>query len=93
VGPVTVAYVAETAGVSIPTVSKVINGRSGVSADTRARVEALINEYGYRKPVSPNRSNLMDLVFDDLESMAGVEIIRGVQRVARARPDCGSQRS
>lgn len=81
--PVTISYIAESAGVSIPTVSKVINGRSGVAADTRARVEALINEYGYRKSISPNRSNMMDLVFDEIEHMWGVEIIRGVQRVAR----------
>jgi DNA-binding LacI/PurR family transcriptional regulator len=81
--PVTISYIAETAGVSIPTVSKVINGRSGVAADTRARVEALISEYGYRKSVSPNRSNMIDLVFDEIEHMWGVGIIRGVQRVAR----------
>ena len=81
--PVTIAYIAESAGVSIPTVSKVINGRSGVAADTRARVEALINEYGYRRPAPANRGNVMELVFDELENMWGVEIIRGVQRVAR----------
>lgn len=81
--PVTISYIAETAGVSIPTVSKVINGRSGVAADTRARVEALIKESGYQKSISPSRSNMMDLVFDELESMWGVEIIRGVQRAAR----------
>ena len=81
--PVTISYIAETAGVSIPTVSKVINGRSGVAADTRARVEALVDEYGYRKSNAANRSNMMELVFDELESMWGVEIIRGVQRVAR----------
>ena len=34
--PVTIAYIAESAGVSVPTVSKVLNGRSGVSHDTRA---------------------------------------------------------
>ncbi|WP_051762773.1 LacI family DNA-binding transcriptional regulator [Microbispora rosea] len=78
--PVTISYIAETAGVSIPTVSKVINGRSGVSPDTRARVEALISEYGYRKV---NRRNMMELVFGELEDMWGVEIIRGVERVAR----------
>ena len=33
--PVTIAYIAESAGVSVPTVSKVLNGRSGVSDDTR----------------------------------------------------------
>ena len=81
--PVTISYIAETAGVSVPTVSKVINGRSGVAADTRARVESLINAYGYRKSSSSARSNMMELVFEQLESMWGVEIIRGVQQSAR----------
>lgn len=80
---VTIAYIAESAGVSVPTVSKVINGRSGVSAETRARVEELINRYGYRKPAAANRSNVVELVFRELESMWAVEIIRGVERVAR----------
>ncbi|HKT05976.1 MAG TPA: LacI family DNA-binding transcriptional regulator [Rugosimonospora sp.] len=79
--PVTISYIAESAGVSVPTVSKVINGRSGVSADTRARVEELVNRYGYRRPA--NRSNVMELVFRELESMWAVEIIRGVEQVAR----------
>ena len=79
--PVTIAYIAESAGVSVPTVSKVLNGRSGVSDDTRARIEELITRYGYRKP--PNRSNVVELVFRELENMWAVEIIRGVERVAR----------
>ncbi|MFC7384114.1 LacI family DNA-binding transcriptional regulator [Sphaerisporangium rhizosphaerae] len=79
--PVTIAYIAKSAGVSVPTVSKVINGRSGVSADTRARVEALISQYGYRK--SAQRTNMMELVFDRLEHLWGAEIIRGVEQVAR----------
>ncbi len=83
-GPVTIAYIAESAGVSVPTVSKVLNGRSGVSDDTRARVEALINQYGYQKPPG-NRSNVVELVFRELESMWAVEIIRGVERVAGKR--------
>jgi DNA-binding LacI/PurR family transcriptional regulator len=81
--PVTISYIAETAGVSIPTVSKVINGRSGVAADTRARVEALINLYGYRKTAAGTRTHMMELVFEELEDMWGVEIIRGVEQVAR----------
>lgn len=80
--PVTISVIAASAGVSVPTVSKVINGRSGVSAQTRARVEALVSEYGYRKSAG-SRSNVMELVFSELEDMWGVEIIRGVQRVAR----------
>src|SRR5688572_15806813 len=81
--PVTISYIAESAGVSIPTVSKVINGRSGVAADTRARVEALINLYGYRKTAAGTRTHMMELVFEELEDMWGVEIIRGVEQVAR----------
>ncbi|GFJ93804.1 LacI family DNA-binding transcriptional regulator [Phytohabitans rumicis] len=69
--PVTIAYIAESAGVSVPTVSKVINGRSGVAADTRARVEALVNRYGYRKSTPAQRSTTMELVFDELEHMWG----------------------
>jgi DNA-binding LacI/PurR family transcriptional regulator len=79
---VTIAYIAESAGVSVPTVSKVLNGRTGVSDETRARIEELIARYGYRKPPK-NRSNLVELVFRELESMWAVEIIRGVERVAR----------
>lgn len=78
----TIAYIAESAGVSVPTVSKVLNGRSGVSDETRSRVEELIHRHGYRKPPK-NRSNLVELVFRELESMWAVEIIRGVERVAR----------
>jgi DNA-binding LacI/PurR family transcriptional regulator len=81
--PVTIAYIAESAGVSVPTVSKVLNGRSGVSAETRARIEELINRHGYQKPAGPSRSNTVELVFRELESMWAVEIIRGVERVAR----------
>jgi DNA-binding LacI/PurR family transcriptional regulator len=69
--------------VSVPTVSKVLNGKSGVSADTRARVEELINRYGYRKPSGSQRSNVVELVFRELRDMWAVEIIRGVERVAR----------
>ena len=48
----TLVAVAERAGVSIATVSKVVNGiESGVSAATRAKVRAAIEELGYR----PNR--------------------------------------
>jgi DNA-binding LacI/PurR family transcriptional regulator len=81
--PVTISVIAESAGVSIPTVSKVINHRSGVAADTRARVEAVIDQYGYRRPSPATRSKIMGLVFRELESVWAVEVIRGVERVAR----------
>ncbi|MFJ4200593.1 LacI family DNA-binding transcriptional regulator [Streptomyces sviceus] len=83
-GRVTITEIARQAGVSVPTVSRVVNGRSDVSPDTRARVEKLLQQYGYRKrPAAPGtRAALLDLVFNDLDSPWAVEIIRGVEEVA-----------
>ncbi|TNC22409.1 LacI family DNA-binding transcriptional regulator [Amycolatopsis alkalitolerans] len=73
--------VADAAGVSLPTASKVLNGRGDVSDATRARVEEALREFGYipqtgRRTVAPSR--VVDLVFDDLRSTYSLEILRGV---------------
>ena len=70
----------------MPTVSRVINGRSDVSAQTRDRVEELLTKHGYRRrpPAARPSSGLIDLVFNDLDSLWAVEIIRGVEDVAHA---------
>lgn len=47
--PLTIAQIAELAGVSIATVSKVVNGRSEVAPETWALVEGVIREHGYRR--------------------------------------------
>src|SRR5512134_1848953 len=79
----TIAFIAEQTGVSVPTVSKVINGRSDVSSETRRRVEAAIIEHGYqRAPRSVARSSLLEVIFHELESEWALEIVRGVERVA-----------
>ncbi|MFD8234109.1 LacI family DNA-binding transcriptional regulator [Streptomyces sp. NPDC059696] len=85
-GRVTISEIARQAGVSVPTVSRVVNGRSDVSPQTRARVEDLLRRHGYRRrPAAPGtRAALLDLVFDDLDSPWAVEIIRGVEEAAHA---------
>lgn len=82
---VTIAHIAAEAGVSVPTVSKVINGRSEVAASTRDRVEAVIHKYGYqrRRSASVAPPALIDVVFHELESPWAMEIIRGVEDFAR----------
>ncbi|MFI0795793.1 LacI family DNA-binding transcriptional regulator [Micromonospora rubida] len=78
--------IARLAGVSVPTVSRVINGRSDVAPQTRERVEELLTRHGYRRR-SPSRrpsAALIDLVFNDLDSPWAVEIIRGVEDVAHS---------
>jgi LacI family transcriptional regulator len=82
---VTIADIADAAGVSVPTVSKVVNGRSDVAPVTRERVERLLHEHGYRRraPSRDRQAALLDVVFNELESPWAIEIIRGVEEVAR----------
>lgn len=81
---VTIADIARLAGVSVPTVSKVVNGRLEVAAETRAHVERVIHEHGYRRfkrsPLKPAAS--IELVFRELAGVYPVEIINGVEQVA-----------
>jgi LacI family transcriptional regulator len=82
-GRPTIARVAAQAGVSVPTVSKVINGRSDVAPETRRRVEAVIREQGYRRSDRASRAApILELIFHELESEWALEIVRGVERVA-----------
>jgi LacI family transcriptional regulator len=83
---VTIAAIADAAGVSVPTVSRVLNGRTDVAAETRERVEQLLREQGYRRRNSrrSGRAKLIDLVFGELDSPWAVELIRGVEHVAHA---------
>ncbi|KUN33280.1 LacI family transcriptional regulator [Streptomyces longwoodensis] len=84
-GRVTLATVARKAGVSLPTVSKVLNGRADVSHRTRAKVERLLAAQGYRRrPPGAARAPLVELVFHELESVWAVELILGVENVAKA---------
>jgi LacI family transcriptional regulator len=79
----TIADIARDAGVSVPTVSKVINGRSDVAPETRRRVEAAIHDRGYRRSAgSRQRAPLLEVIFHELESEWALEIVRGVERVA-----------
>lgn len=80
---ITISAIAEEVGVSIATVSKVLNGRSDVAADTRARVEATIDRHQYRRRRGRLASApcLIELVFHELSAW-GEEIIKGVEAVA-----------
>jgi LacI family xylobiose transport system transcriptional regulator len=79
----TIAEIARLAGVSAPTVSKVVNGRSEVGAETRALVEQVLHEHGYQhKKRAAKSSALIELVFHQLAGVYPIEIIKGVERVA-----------
>jgi len=82
--PLTFADIARLAGVSVPTVSKVVNGRAEVGADTRAHVERVLHEHGYQRPRRPIKpASALEMVFHEFAGVYPVEIMRGVERVAR----------
>ncbi|MCG3208130.1 MAG: Catabolite control protein A [Anaerolineae bacterium] len=88
--PVTLRDVARKAGVSIKTVSRVVNNQSEISEDTRQRVQDVIDELGYRpnliaRGLVTQRSFTVGLIFPDITNPFFPEVARGVQDTARAR--------
>ncbi|MFD0381849.1 LacI family DNA-binding transcriptional regulator [Streptomyces stramineus] len=80
--------VAERAGVSVATVSRVLNGRSPV-ATTRDRVLAAVAELGYRPNVVARslrtaRTRTLGLVISDLRNPFFTELADAVEQEARA---------
>jgi len=78
----TLATVAAAAGVSVATVSKVLNGRSDVSPATRALVESVLRQHDYVAP-SPRRGALaphpsLEVEFDRDLNPYSTEILQGV---------------
>lgn len=81
--------VAEKAGVSIATVSRVINNSPNVNPQTRIKIERLIKELKY----TPNRvakrlrnrntsSNLLGVLIPDIQNPFYVDVLRGIEDVA-----------
>lgn len=78
----TLSQIARAAGVSVPTVSKVINGRDDVAEATRLHVQAAIRALGYESPQQRRAQShgpaLVDLVIDRLNSAYSIEVMRGI---------------
>jgi len=83
----TLRDVARIAGVSVPTVSKVLNGRDDVSPATRERVHEATAQIGYRRVPSAAvdaliAEQLVDLVLPAVGDSWASALIGGVERVA-----------
>jgi LacI family transcriptional regulator, xylobiose transport system transcriptional regulator len=82
--PLTTSEIAELAGVSIATVSKVLNGKAEVSSETRAMVEQVIRERGHRPQKRRSaRAPLIEVLSHQVEGDYSIDMIKGVQSVAR----------
>ncbi len=86
-GRATLEAVARAAGVSKATVSKVLNGRPGVSAETRAHVRRALRGVGYTPSTGPRdsapRVGALQAVFSKLFSPYSMHILDGVLAGAR----------
>lgn len=83
----TISDVAQRAGVSAMTVSRVINNSGYSSRETRARVEAAITELGYvpnalARQLRSKRTKTLALVVSDISNPFFTTIARGVEDVA-----------
>lgn len=85
----TVKDVAELAGVSTATVSRVLNNSPKVSDDTRAKVAWAMEQLGYR----PNRiarnlrkqsTQAIGVIIPDIQNHFFVSVVRGIEDVAYA---------
>lgn len=78
---VTINDVARTAGVSVATVSKVINGRYGVAVATSARVQEVIEQLGYEsslvaRSLRSTRTNVIGILVAEFEPFS-TELLKG----------------
>ena len=88
----TMREVAAVAGVSLSTVSRVVNGGDGVRADLVGRVRDAVELLGYRHNLTAStlrradgQSASIGLIFEDVSNPFFGAVHRGVEDVARAR--------
>ena len=82
--------VASTAGVSLKTVSRVVNREPGVHAETAARVQAVIADLGFARnevarTLRHGRAEAIGLVIEDVANPFYSAIARTVENAAHAR--------
>lgn len=82
---VTIKDVAQAAGVSTQTVSRVINSRPDVSPDTRSRVQQVVKELGYSpnviaRSLSRGRTNTFGIVGFGLSYFGPSSVLSGIEQ-------------
>lgn len=88
VATVTIKHVAKQAGVSVATVSRVLNHSLVVRPETRNRVHQVVAELGYTphpaaRSLITNRTMTLGVLLPDLYGEFFSEVIRGIDQVAR----------
>ena len=84
----TIKGVAEAAGVSAATVSRVLNGNADVNPELRARVLAAVNELGYRpngaaRSLRTRATLVLGIIISDITNPFFTAMVRGVEDAAQ----------
>jgi LacI family transcriptional regulator len=88
--PTTMKRIAAELGVSVTTVSKVLNHHADIGHATRERVLAKVEELGYQpnavaRSLTTRRTNTLGVVIPDLMHSFFVEIVAGIEGVVSER--------
>ena len=87
---VTIKDIAKAAGVSVATVSRVINDNYPVSKEARERVQQVMQELHYRpnaiaQSLRSNRSNMIGLIVADLSNQFFMKVAKGLEKSVAAK--------
>jgi LacI family transcriptional regulator len=82
---VTIQDVARNAGVSVSTVSRVLNGKVDVSEETQVRILSVIDDLGYTtnlaaRSMRSQKKNLIGLIMPDIAYPFAIEVMKGVNQ-------------
>jgi LacI family transcriptional regulator len=82
---VTIQDVAKTAGVSVSTVSRVLNGKVDVASETQDRIRSVIDNMGYTTNLAARsmrsfKKNMVGLIMPDIAYPFAIEVMKGVNR-------------
>jgi DNA-binding LacI/PurR family transcriptional regulator len=82
--------IAQSAGVSVSTVSRYVNGQLALRPDTELRVRTAMDELGYSRPAKPartpaTRTGVIGLVVPQIGSMYFGRIAEGIAAAAEAQ--------
>jgi LacI family transcriptional regulator len=81
----TILDVAREAGVSVSTVSRVLNSKVDVASETFEKVQGIIEELGYTSSLAArgmrsSRTDVIGLIMPDVSSAYCIEVMRGVNQ-------------
>jgi LacI family transcriptional regulator len=82
---ITIQDVAQAAGVSVSTVSRVLNDKDDVAPETYERVQGIIQQLGYTSSLAARsmrsrRTNVIGLIMPDVEDPFSIQVMKGVNR-------------